>query len=173
MNSRDPYQVLGIGADASGADIVRAYSRVARMVHPDSRPGDPSAAAEFRAACDAYVLLSDPGRRAAYDRRHRFQAPSQARPGSEATAAPALWPSPLLAGGARNLGPVHGATLRAGPVRIEPPGPPGCGAADSGAADSGAADYGPADYGPADAGSSVELAWLAYRLLGDPWELTW
>jgi DnaJ-class molecular chaperone len=37
MNQRDPYDVLGIGADATGADIARAYRRLARAVHPDSR----------------------------------------------------------------------------------------------------------------------------------------
>jgi curved DNA-binding protein CbpA len=39
----DPYQILGIGADATGADIARAWRRVARAMHPDSRPTNPDA----------------------------------------------------------------------------------------------------------------------------------
>ena len=72
---RDPYQALGLGADASTADISRAYRRLARALHPDSQPGDAAAADQFRAVSDAYELLSDPARRTDWDRRHLRQAP--------------------------------------------------------------------------------------------------
>ena len=118
----DPYQVLGISADATGADIARAYRRLARAVHPDSRPGDPAAAGQFRALSEAYGLLSDPSRRAAWDHRHQPRpATRSAPPRTAAAAGPALWPFPPTVLGP----PVRGATLRAGPVSIEPAAPDG------------------------------------------------
>jgi curved DNA-binding protein CbpA len=117
----DPYEALGIGRDASGADVARAYRRRARELHPDSHPVRSDAADQFNAASAAYELLSDPARRAAYDQR--------ARPGSPAAAA-AAGPGRSEAGPqARppgNAGPAPGrfgppaATLWPGPVRIEP-----------------------------------------------------
>ena len=107
MGDRDPYQVLGLGRDATGAEVARAYRRLARAVHPDSRPGDPAAAGQFRALSDAYGLLSDQARRAAYDRQH---APRPAR-------------RPHRPGPAG--GPASGAALWAGPVHVQPPAPPG------------------------------------------------
>jgi curved DNA-binding protein CbpA len=125
MSERDPYQVLGIGPGATGTEIARAYRRLARALHPDSRPGDPAAAGQFRALSDAYLLLSDPARRAAYDHR---QAP---RPGKRPLPPRPAGPRPgpfqpaaqLRAAGVQ----VHGATVRAGPVHIQPPGPAGGG----------------------------------------------
>ena len=158
MSHRDPYEVLGIGADATGADIARAWRRTARAVHPDSRPGDPAAAAEFQAVADAYELLSDPARRAAYGHQHRARpAWRRASPRAPAAAGPALWPFPPVAVPGQTAGPVRGAALRAGPVRIEPAGPPGPGGSS----------------GPEPAGSPAVLAWLAYWLLADLRERPW
>jgi curved DNA-binding protein CbpA len=113
----DPYQELGIGRDATGPDIGRAYRRLARAVHPDSRPGDPAAAAQFRAVSDAYGLLSDPARRAAWDHQH----PRPARhPRPAGPAGPDLWPLPSAARPWPPGRPVPGAALRAGRVHIEP-----------------------------------------------------
>jgi curved DNA-binding protein CbpA len=123
MSDRDPYQVLGLGRDATGAEVARAYRRLARAVHPDSRPGDPAAAGQFRSLSDAYGLLSDQARRADYDRQHPPRpAP---RPHRSSPAGPDLWP---LAPGRRPRpagGPASGAALRAGPVHVQPPAPPG------------------------------------------------
>lgn len=158
MSQRNPYEVLGIGTDATGADITRAYRRLARAVHPDSRPGDPAAAAEFQAVLDAYGLLSDPARRAAYDHQHRAQPTvHRASPGAPAAAGAALWPFPPAAASGQPAGPVHGAALRAGPVRIEPTWPPG--RADSGELES--------------IVSPAVRAWLAYWLLADPRQRPW
>jgi curved DNA-binding protein CbpA len=63
---RDPYIVLGVPRQASGAEIARAYRRAARVSHPDS--GDAGSAEWFRAVSDAYDVLRDPRRRAVYDR---------------------------------------------------------------------------------------------------------
>ena len=158
MSQPDPYEILGVGADATGADIVRAYRRLARGVHPDSRPADPSAAERFMAVSDAYRLLSDPARRAAYDHEHRARhARRPASPGTSAASGPALWPFPSITAPWDTTGPASGAALRAGPVRIEPPGipdPPGSSQAYL-------------------SGSSASLAWLAYWLLAEPRERPW
>jgi hypothetical protein len=61
---RDPYQVLGVGADASVADITRAFRRRALVEHPD-RGGDAEA---FQLLNEAREVLLDPVRRAEYDR---------------------------------------------------------------------------------------------------------
>jgi curved DNA-binding protein CbpA len=122
----DPYQVLGLGPDASGADIARAYRRLARGVHPDARPGDPAAAGQFRALTDAYGLLSDPGRRAAWDHRHPSrEARRSHQPTPERPASPA--PRPFRPAGQhlQGGGTAGSAALRAGPVHIQPPAPPG------------------------------------------------
>jgi curved DNA-binding protein CbpA len=64
----DLYAFLGVEPHASADDIVRAYRRLALTSHPDARPKDPGASARFRALTHAYVVLSDPSRRAEYDR---------------------------------------------------------------------------------------------------------
>lgn len=69
-DERDPYSVLGLGHEASAAEISRAYRRAARETHPDRHPGDPTAAERFNAVSDAYETLRDPNRRAAYDRKN-------------------------------------------------------------------------------------------------------
>jgi curved DNA-binding protein CbpA len=129
---RDPYQELGIGRDATAADIARAWRRLARAVHPDSRPGDPAAAAQFRALADAYGLLSDPARRAAWDHQHPRPA---RRPRPAGPAGPYLWPLPAAARPWLADGPVPGPALWAGPVHIHPPKPPVSGQFDLAGAD--------------------------------------
>lgn len=66
----DPYRVLGVHVGASRHEIARAYRRAVYETHPDTQPGDPCAATRFEALTAAYDLLSDPARRAAYDRMH-------------------------------------------------------------------------------------------------------
>ncbi|PJI84309.1 curved DNA-binding protein [Yoonia maricola] len=61
------YQALGVPKDASADDIKRAYRKMARKYHPDVNPGA-EADAKFKAAGAAYEVLSDPEKRAAYDR---------------------------------------------------------------------------------------------------------
>jgi len=64
---KDYYAILGITPDATLADIKKAYRRLARQHHPDKNPGDEHAAGRFRELTEAYELLTDPDRRAAYD----------------------------------------------------------------------------------------------------------
>lgn len=64
----DYYEVLGVSRDATQEEVKRAFRRKARETHPDANPGDPAAEQRFREAALAYEVLSDPHRRAAYDR---------------------------------------------------------------------------------------------------------
>ncbi|MDE3065445.1 MAG: J domain-containing protein [Acidobacteriota bacterium] len=68
MASADLYAVLEVERDASPDDLKRAYRRLARQYHPDANPGDPAAEARFKEVSQAYEILSDPERRANYDR---------------------------------------------------------------------------------------------------------
>ncbi len=65
---RDYYEVLGTDRNASSEDIKRAYRRLARQYHPDVNPGDKDAAEKFKEINEAYQVLSDEEKRAAYDR---------------------------------------------------------------------------------------------------------
>lgn len=66
--ARDYYADLGVTRDASTEEIKRAFRRLARDSHPDAHPGDLAAEARFRRVAEAYEVLSDSGRRTAYDR---------------------------------------------------------------------------------------------------------
>ncbi len=65
---RDYYEVLGIERTASEEQIKKAYRRMAMKYHPDRNPGDKSAEERFKEASEAYQVLSDPQRRAQYER---------------------------------------------------------------------------------------------------------
>lgn len=64
----DPYKVLGVARNASQDEIRKAYRKLAKDLHPDLHPGDKVAENRFKAVSAAYHLLSDPERRARYDR---------------------------------------------------------------------------------------------------------
>ena len=64
---RDYYEVLGVARTASDGDISRSYRKLAIKYHPDSNPDDEEATRLFKEAAEAYEILSDPQKRAAYD----------------------------------------------------------------------------------------------------------
>lgn len=69
MSKRDYYQVMGVAKNASEAELKKAYRRLAMKYHPDRNTGDDASEAEvkFKEAKEAYEILSDPQKRAAYD----------------------------------------------------------------------------------------------------------
>lgn len=64
----DPYQLLGVARSASADDISKAFRRLAKELHPDLNPNDATAAERFKKVSAAYELLSDPDKRARFDR---------------------------------------------------------------------------------------------------------
>src|SRR3954469_10478948 len=67
MAKRDYYEVLGINRDASEDEIKKSYRKLAMKFHPDRNPDNPKAEAQFKEAKEAYEILCDPNKRAAYD----------------------------------------------------------------------------------------------------------
>lgn len=68
MSKRDYYEILGVAKTAGDAEIKRAYRALAVKYHPDKNPGDAAAEEKFKEAAEAYSVLSDAQKRAAYDR---------------------------------------------------------------------------------------------------------
>src|ERR1700743_742315 len=65
---RDYYQVLGVERTASADEVKKAYRKLAVKFHPDKNPGDKAAEDKFKELGEAYEIISNPDKRAAYDR---------------------------------------------------------------------------------------------------------
>ncbi len=68
MAKRDYYEVLGVARGASEQEIKKAFRKKARELHPDSNPDNPNAESQFKEANEAYEILKDADKKAAYDR---------------------------------------------------------------------------------------------------------
>ncbi len=66
--AKDPYDVLGLKKGAGGDEVKKAYRALARKLHPDLNPGNRKAEDRFKEVSAAYDFLSDPDRKARYDR---------------------------------------------------------------------------------------------------------
>ena len=66
--ARDYYEILGVDTNAGEAELKKAYRQLAMQYHPDKNPGDKKAEERFKELSEAYAVLSDPDKRAHYDR---------------------------------------------------------------------------------------------------------
>src|SRR5260370_17162827 len=82
-SKRDYEEVLSVGKDAGDPEIKGAYRELAKRFHPDRNPEDPHAEEKFKEASEAYSVLSDAQKRAAYDRfgHAGLQGPAGGQPG--------------------------------------------------------------------------------------------
>ncbi len=114
---RDPYDVLGIPRDASEQDVKKSFRRLARELHPDVNAHDPDAEEKFKEAAEAYEILSDPERRATYDRygheglRSGGYAPNFDGFGSISDLFDAFFGGASPFGGGRSAGPAPGGDI--------------------------------------------------------------
>jgi molecular chaperone DnaJ len=118
--NRDYYDVLGVSRDADEVTIKKAFRRLARELHPDVNSHDPQAEEKFKEAAEAYEVLSDPERRATYDRYgHEGLRSGGYAPNFEAfTSVSDIFNAffgggggglgDLFGGGGRSVGPVQG-----------------------------------------------------------------
>jgi molecular chaperone DnaJ len=79
MAKRDFYEILGVNRDASSEDIKKAYRKLAMKHHPDRNPDNPKSEGLFKEAKEAYEILSDEQKRAAYDQYGHAGVDPQAR----------------------------------------------------------------------------------------------
>jgi molecular chaperone DnaJ len=120
---RDYYEVLGVPRDAGETDIKKAFRRKARELHPDVNEA-PNAEEEFKEVASAYEVLSDPERRATYDRygheglRARGAEPDFSGFDGFSSVFDAFFGASGLFGGGRPGGPAQGEDIGA-KVRIE------------------------------------------------------
>src|SRR5688500_3200689 len=68
MSKRDYYDILEVGKDADDTVIKKSYRKIAMKYHPDRNPDNKAAEEKFKEAAEAYEVLSDPDKRARYDR---------------------------------------------------------------------------------------------------------
>jgi len=116
----DLYELLGVPPDASREEIAAAWRRRARAAHPDARPADADAPGRFRALAEAWQILGDQARRAAYDR-----ALARGEPGPRLSPAGVRVPVRYLRTREDGRPPARTGEppLRAGPVRVQRPRP--------------------------------------------------
>jgi molecular chaperone DnaJ len=81
MAKRDYYEILGVVKGCSADELKKAYRKVAMQYHPDRNPGNKEAEEKFKEAAEAYEILSDPDRRAQYDRYGHAAVSGNGRPG--------------------------------------------------------------------------------------------
>ena len=124
MAKQDYYATLGVARDASADDLKKAYRKLAMQLHPDRNPGDKKAEARFKEVNEAYDVLKDEQKRAAYD-RFGHAAFEQGGPGGGAAGFDFGQGAGLgdifdqmfgefMGGRSRGRGPRQGADIRAG-----------------------------------------------------------
>src|SRR5215204_2882252 len=133
---QDYYEILGIKRDAKPDEIKKAYRRLARKYHPDVNPGDKAAEERFKLMSEAHDVLSDPKKRAVYDRFGQYSdnlADAAARGGTSSSsggAAPGFdftgfdWGTTSGAGGGTSIKDIFSDLFGGGAAKEkEPPRP--------------------------------------------------
>ncbi|WP_439816680.1 molecular chaperone DnaJ [Zavarzinia sp. CC-PAN008] len=118
MAKADYYDLLGVERSASQEDLKKAFRKLAMKYHPDRNPGDQDAERQFKEINEAYEILKDDQRRAAYDQygHAAFDPANGGRPGgfdfsSFGSVFEDLF-GDFMGGGGRQRGPARGADLR-------------------------------------------------------------
>lgn len=124
MSKRDYYDVLGVARNAGDQEIKSAYRKLALKLHPDRNPGNKDAEDAFKEAAEAYAVLSDAEKRAAYDRYGHAGVSGAGGPGGFdpstfsgfedifANLGDMFGFGDVLGGGRRRAGPQRGGDLR-------------------------------------------------------------
>lgn len=122
----DPYELLGVARDADDTTIKKAFRKLARELHPDVNSHDPDAEEKFKQAAEAYEILSDPQRRATYDRygheglRSGGQAPNFDGFGNISDLFDAFFGGAFGGGGGARTGPRQGEDVAiAAPIGLD------------------------------------------------------
>ena len=93
MDAVDFYAVLGVDRTATPQEVRAAYRRLVRGLHPDGPGGKDADPARLREVLEAYSVLGDPGRRAAYDQALRRQEAEAQLQAGLPTSGVRVWPS--------------------------------------------------------------------------------
>jgi len=124
VSKRDYYDVLGVARNAGDQEIKSAYRKLALKLHPDRNPGNKDAEDAFKEAAEAYAVLSDAEKRAAYDRYGHAGVSGAGGPGGFdpstfsgfedifANLGDMFGFGDVLGGGRRRAGPQRGGDLR-------------------------------------------------------------
>ena len=91
VTKRDYYEILGVDRDCDDQVLKGAYRKLALQYHPDRNPGDHAAEEKFKEAAEAYSVLSDPQKRAAYDRFGHQGVPTRGRRGDSTARDSPIW----------------------------------------------------------------------------------